>query len=107
MIKKNMLNSAYGMTVTDIIRDEIFFFNYAQDPFPTEDPAYKDYDKETIDRLKLIKMEEAIEKYNNGNNRFLFYPWGVWVCAYARRNLFTAIKECGKDYVYSDTDSVK
>lgn len=107
MIKKNMLNSAYGMTVTDIIRDEIFFLNYAKDPFPSEDPEYKDYDKETIDRLKLTKMEEAIEKYNNGNNRFLFYPWGVWVCAYARRNLFTAIKECGKDYVYSDTDSVK
>lgn len=91
MISKNMANSAYGMIVTDIVRNVINFDNYAEDPFQSTKPNLKD----------------EIIKYNMSLNRFLFYPWGVWVCAYARRNLFTGIKECGDDYIYADTDSVK
>ena len=92
MIKKNMANSAYGMTVTDIVRDEVIFDNENDEsPFSSTKPD----------------LEEVIKQYNESKKRFLFYPWGVWVCAYARRNLFTGIKECGLDYVYSDTDSMK
>ena len=89
MISKNMLNSAYGMTVTDIVRDEISYSN--ADGYKTEEP----------------NLVDSIERYNNGKKRFLFYPWGVWVTAYARRNLFSGICACGSDYVYSDTDSIK
>ena len=84
---KEMINSAYGMTVTDICRDEINFI-----------------DDWTIERGDMSK---SLDKYNNSKARFLFYPWGVWVTAYARKNLFTGILECGNDYVYSDTDSLK
>lgn len=88
MISKNMLNAGYGMMVTDIVRDEIL---YEDDEYSTRTPG----------------LEEAIDKYNKSKNRFLFYPWGVWVTAYARRNLFTGIYNCGNDYAYSDTDSIK
>lgn len=88
MISKNMLNAAYGMIVTDIVRE---ILEYEQDYLPKRKPD----------------VEEAIEKYNNQTKRFLFYPWGVWVTAYARRNLFSGIKAVGKDYIYSDTDSIK
>lgn len=91
MISKNMINSAYGMTVTDPVRDEFEYICDSDDPFPKKD---KD-------------VETRISSYNSSKNRFLFYPWGVWVTAYARANLFSAIFEMGSDYVYSDTDSVK
>lgn len=84
---KEQLNSCYGMMVTDIVRDS---YIYTDEWFP-----------DTPD------FNTAIEKYNNSSNRFLFYPWGVWVTAYARRNLFTGIIEFGNDYIYSDTDSIK
>lgn len=90
LVNKGMLNSVYGMCVTDIVRDNI---------------SYKDdweYEKYTIEM-----MNEQIEKYNSSRNRFLYYPWGVWVTAYARKNLWNGILKIGIDYVYSDTDSIK
>lgn len=88
MIKKGMLNSVYGMMVTDIIREQISYIN---------------------DEYKITEsdIEEQIKKYNENKKRFLFYPWGVWVTAYARANLWSGILACGADYLYSDTDSVK
>ena len=91
MISKNMLNAAYGMIVTDIVRDVLDY----------------DYDLSEYKPKEKPNLEEAIEKYNNSKKRFLFYPWGVWVTAYARRNLFTGIMATGDDYIYSDTDSIK
>lgn len=88
MISKNMLNAAYGMSVTDIVRDSL---GYVENEYTKEKPDLK----------------EEIDKYNKSKSRFLFYPWGVWVTAYARRNLFSGIYACGEDYVYSDTDSIK
>ena len=86
-LKKGMLNSTYGMAVTNIIREQV---NLNDDWF-VEQPDY----------------DESIEKYNKSFTRFLYYPWGVFITAYARRNLFTAISALGNDYVYADTDSVK
>ena len=86
-VSKGLLNSVYGMMVTDIIRDEIIY----SDTWEIE-PA---------------DPEKQIEKYNNSRRRFLFYPWGVWCTAYARRNLWTGIVNFGEDYCYSDTDSIK
>ena len=88
LLSKGMLNSVYGMCVTDIVRDNAVY----QDG---------EWGKETADPV------EDIRKYNESKSRFLYYPWGVWVTAYARRNLWTGILNIGEDYVYSDTDSVK
>lgn len=88
MISKNMINAAYGMMVTDPIRDNL---EYIGDEYTCTKPD----------------LEESINNYNNNVRRFLFYPWGVWVTAYARANLFSGIAEMGDDYIYADTDSVK
>lgn len=88
---KEMINSCYGMTVTDIVRDEIDYQT----------------DMEEWETSACSNIDGVINKYNSSKNRFLYYPWGVFVTAYARRNLFSAILACGSDYLYSDTDSVK
>ena len=87
LLSKGMLNSIYGMTVTDIVKDEI---------------TYKDEWGQ-----EQVSIEEEIERYNSKKSRFLFYPWGVWVTAYARRNLWLGILAIKEDYIYSDTDSIK
>ena len=88
MIKKGMLNSTYGMCVTDIVRDDAIYYG---------------------GQWKSIEADAytQIDKYNRGFTRFLFYPWGVWVTAHARHNLWDAIFEFGEDFIYADTDSIK
>lgn len=88
MRSKGMLNSVYGMSVTDIVQDESIF---EEGKWFSEMPDF----------------DEKIEKNNKSAKRFLYYPWGVFVTAYARRNLWTGIIEFNQDYIYSDTDSIK
>jgi hypothetical protein len=86
-LSKGMLNSVFGMTVTDVVQVR----NLYTDEWTQEcDPA-----------------DKQVNQYNKSENRFLYYPWGVWITAYARQNLWSAILEAGDDYVYSDTDSIK
>ena len=88
MVSKGMINALYGMCVTEICKNEITYTN-------------GEWGEEKAD------IEKLIDKYNKSNSRFLYYPWGVWITAYARRNLFTGIIEFNDDYIYSDTDSLK
>lgn len=89
---KAMLNSAYGMAVTDIVRDDL---EYHQEMYADEWQVGSETPVSQLNR------------YNKNPSRFLYYPWGVWVTAHARHNLFKGIKAFGSDYVYSDTDSIK
>lgn len=87
LLSKGMINSVYGMSVTDIVKNEHTY---------TDEWG-----------MELADIDEQIQKYNDSKSRFLFYPWGVFITAYSRRNLWTGIIALGDDYVYSDTDSIK
>ena len=89
LLSKGMLNSIYGMSVTDIVKDNA---------------VYSEDDNWGFEKVDLV---EEINDYNESKNRFLYYAWGIWVTAYARRNLWTGILAVGEDYIYSDTDSIK
>lgn len=92
-VSKGMINSCYGMCVTDPCRD-------INEYLSLQDEWYEE-------KLENYQIEDYLKKYNDSFSRFLYYPWGVWITAYARRNLFTGILEFKNDYIYSDTDSIK
>ena len=52
-------------------------------------------------------MEEALDNYYKNHRSFLNYSWGVFVTAYARRELEDGLNIAGLDAIYCDTDSVK
>lgn len=87
LVSKGMLNSIYGMMVTAIARDEFVY--------------HDEWSKEKGD------AEKQIDEYNKSKKRFLYYPWGIFVTAYARKNLWSGIMAMQEDYLYSDTDSIK
>ena len=94
-LAKTLINSVYGAMVQDPCK------------MPIE---YEDIDKTQEERRKTDEEKDSITKelldeYNNSRNRWSFYPWGVCVSAYARRNLWTSILSTGNDFIYADTDS--
>lgn len=88
---KNKLNALYGMTAQNILKPEIIFDGLANE--------YRE-DLGTSDESRLAKQ---------ARKAFLPYQIGVWVTAWARWELFRAIREADDRglFVYSDTDSVK
>lgn len=90
LVSKNMINAAFGMMVTAIIRGE-YQYSTIDDEWHTEE----------------ADVLSQLTSYNKNFNRFLYYGWGVYVTAHARHNLFSAIYEFKEDYIYSDTDSIK
>ena len=94
---KENLNALFGMCVTDIVR-ELIEYNDQEGWVPPEklsDDEYMDF------------VSNQLDKENNKKSRFLYFLWGVFCTAYARKNLWSGILECKADYIYSDTDSVK
>lgn len=95
--KKALLNSLYGMLVTNPLNDIIEF----------------DFDdKEWYKRVLEIsednkdKIEEELTKFYRSRNNFMVYEWGVWITAYAREDLNKALTLLGNDAIYWDTDSI-
>ena len=79
---KQLLNSTYGMMVTSILMP---IHSYNEFGWQIEH-------KEAAAELK---------RYNKSKKRFLYYPWGIFCTAYARKNLWTGILAFGDDYIYS------
>lgn len=91
--KKSDFNSIYGMMCTNTIRDEVVYNEFLQ----------KWNDKErALTNSEIIENLEKIEKKS-----FLSFAWGVWVTAYARKNLLTTLMKLDFYCAYSDTDSLK
>lgn len=87
--EKNKFNSLYGMSVTNMIKDEVIFENGEWSEIPLEN-------------------EEIISKLNDEEEKgFLSFAYGVWVTAHARNNLLKNVLLLDKYVIYCDTDSIK
>lgn len=89
--KKNDVNSSFGMMVTAIDHDEVYYS-------PDNDKKWK---------VEKEDLEESLNNFYKSMNNFLPYQWGVWITAGARYELRLAVTEVATDFVYCDTDSVK
>ena len=103
MQQKQYINSCYGMTVTNLITDDV---NYDPITHTWCDPI----------KLTVDTAQEKLDKVNSNRKTFLNPMWGIFITAYARKNLFSCMYEiemraqkngykCG--VVYCDTDSIK
>lgn len=85
---KNLLNSSYGMMVTDIAKRD---WSYENGEY-----VCQSYD-----------LEEKLEQFYKSRSNFLAYQAGIWVTANSRYRLRKMIWTVGKDVAYVDTDSIK
>lgn len=89
---KQFINSCFGMMVTDFLYDTVEYL-------------YGHWD--TVE-----KKPDEVDSYLNElrgskeNTVFLAYQWGVWITAYARKNLWDCILANDSNVVYCDTDSI-
>ncbi len=92
MKSKQYVNSMYGMMVTKNITDTIEF---------EEDRWEKELLNENSFYTKIASEKKKLSK------TFGAFQFGVWVTAYARRNLWQGILALDYNVVYCDTDSIK
>lgn len=86
---KNKLNSLYGMSAQQMIRDAVV------------------YDETTRTLTEKELEDPEIEFQKQSRRAFFSYAWGVWTTAWARKRLQEAIDIVGfEDFIYCDTDSV-
>lgn len=106
---KALLNGIYGMSVTSILHQA----EYENHEWTI--PHALDPDRKENQGLTYAQMFNnfCIEKLNDSKKSFstlFYYPVGVWVTAYARRNLVMRIfssHDFDRDMIYCDTDSLK
>lgn len=90
-IEKGKFNSIYGMSVTNTIRDNVIYKDELEEWFEEE-----------------LTNDEIVEKLAKEKKKsFLSFSWGVYVTAYARRNLLKRVIELDPYVIYCDTDSIK
>lgn len=91
---KQYINSLFGMSVTAIVQADVKL----------------DGDEWHISKLDADYVQERLDRLRDWRPRerryFLSYSWGIYVTAYARRNLWKCILSCDDDMIYCDTDSI-
>lgn len=90
---KSLLNSMYGMCVTNPLAYDIEYDDFK---------GWK-----TLDGISDEEAGEKLKKSVTAYSSVLSFAWGVWITAHARKNLLEMVEIIGDDVIYCDTDSIK
>lgn len=88
---KELINSVYGMSVTNPMNDTIIFDIATPEKWLKESP----------------EIEDGLKDYLSRFNVFTTYQMGVYITAWARYELLNMVYKVNNDCVYCDTDSMK
>ena len=91
---KGYINSLYGMSVTN----------------PLKNSAKFEHGCWNREMLTMDFVADVLQDAKQSYSTLFYYAVGVWVTAYARRNLYMTIltsHEFDKHVIYCDTDSIK
>lgn len=91
---KQYINSLFGMMVTALIQSDVELIG---DEWITKPLSIEEVNK----KLNSLRFYNPREK-----RYFLNYSWGIYVTAYARRNLWKCIESVDRQVLYCDTDSI-
>lgn len=100
-LEKSYLNSTYGVCVARLVVDEI--------QLDSDNNAYSEI-KTLSEEEKQQRIKEAYEHDIDNPKKVLLPQWGVYISAYARRNLISTLyklETSGNPTAYMDTDSIK
>ena len=91
---KSYINSLYGMSVTNPLKNSAEYIN----------------NEWSRKELTMDFVNEVLENSKKSFSTLFYYAVGVWVTAYARRNLYERIissHDFDRHVIYCDTDSIK
>lgn len=106
---KALLNGIYGISVSGLIHLDV----YQDHKWTIPDALNADLDiniGKTYDEMFNEYIGEQLEGCKTSFSTLFYYPCGVWVTAYARRNILMRIfssHDFDRDVLYMDTDSLK
>lgn len=103
MKQKQRLNSIFGCCCTNVIKQDVNYYNGEWQPH---------------NKLTVEYVNEKLEEQRKSKSTIFAYQWGVWCTAYARKSLYltltgrdmdfnTVDKTMDFDTLYYDTDSIK
>lgn len=89
---KQYINSVYGMMIMKLLQSDVYLIN----------------DKWKLEDLNDEKINEKLEELRKKSYKnYLCYSHGVYITAFARKNLAECLLAIDEDVIYFDTDSIK
>ena len=110
---KALLNGCFGMSCTSVLHSSNYSSNLNEWVPPASlDPELDRNKGLSKDEMFFNFVSEKLEEAKDSFSTLFYYPVGLWITSYARRNLVMRLfnpkyPDFDRDIIYMDTDSCK